>query len=48
MSDKPKQAKEARASYATPVTDLSQPVILERNGQPRRGIKCPGYGAPTP
>ena len=34
MSDKPKQAKEARASYATPVTDLSQPIILERNGQP--------------
>ena len=32
--NKPKQAKEARMAYTTSVTDLSQPVILERNGRP--------------
>jgi PHD/YefM family antitoxin component YafN of YafNO toxin-antitoxin module len=29
-----KQTKENRASYSTPVTDLSHPIILERDGQP--------------
>jgi len=31
---KPKPAKEARAPYSTSVTDLSKPIILERDGQP--------------
>ncbi len=32
--DNPNQVKEARASYSTPVADLSHPIILERDGQP--------------
>jgi prevent-host-death family protein len=31
---KPKPAKEVRAPYSTSVTDLSNPIILERDGQP--------------
>jgi PHD/YefM family antitoxin component YafN of YafNO toxin-antitoxin module len=30
----PKQIKDAGASYTASVTDLSQPIILERDGQP--------------
>ncbi|MDY6874665.1 MAG: type II toxin-antitoxin system Phd/YefM family antitoxin [Chloroflexota bacterium] len=32
--DNPDQVKEASASYSMPVTDLSHPIILERDGQP--------------
>lgn len=30
----PKQVKDVGASYSASVTDLSQPIILERDGQP--------------
>lgn len=32
--DQPKQVKETNVAYSTMVTDLSHPVILERDGQP--------------
>jgi len=32
--DDPKQVREARSSYSVSVTDLSHPIILERDGQP--------------
>ncbi len=32
--DDPKQVKETKASYSAPTTDLSHPVILERDGEP--------------
>lgn len=32
--DDHKQTKETRTSCSTPVTDLSHPIVLERDGQP--------------
>ena len=32
--DNPKQVREAEAAYSVSVTDLSHPIILERDGQP--------------